>query len=83
MRRNKVKVKVYTTPACPFCEMAKNFLKDAGVEFEDIDVSKDPDAAEEMVRKSGKMLIPQIEIGDTIIVGFDEKAIKRELGIDV
>ncbi len=77
------KIRVYTTPACPFCKMAKNFLKDAGVEFEDIDVSKDPDAAEEMVRKSGKMLIPQIEIGDTIIVGFDEEAIKRELGIDV
>ncbi|CAD7770244.1 Glutaredoxin [Candidatus Methanoperedenaceae archaeon GB37] len=78
-----VSVKLYSAQSCPFCAMARNFFKGAGVEFEDIDVSKDPDAAEEMVRKSGKMLIPQIEIGDTIIVGFDEEAIKRELGINV
>ncbi len=78
-----VDIKLYSTPSCPFCAMARNFFKGADVEFEDVDVSKDQDAAMEMVKKSGKMLLPQIEIGDTIIVGFDEKAIKQELGIDV
>ncbi|MHC1567891.1 MAG: glutaredoxin family protein [Candidatus Syntropharchaeales archaeon] len=78
-----VKVRLYSTPSCPFCAMTKNLLRELGVEFEDVDVSKNHERVEEMVRKSGKMLVPQIEIGDMIIVGFDEKAIKKEFGIDV
>ena len=74
------KVKVYSTPTCPYCKMVKDFLTESGVEFEDVDVSSNREAAHEMVEKSGQMGVPQIEINGKIIVGFDREAIERELG---
>ena len=58
---------------------AKDFLKEKGVDFEDIDVSKDREAAKAMIQKSGQMGVPQIEINGKIIVGFDKPAIEAEL----
>jgi glutaredoxin len=59
--------------------MAKDFLAKKKVKFEDIDVSKDARKASEMVQKSGQMGVPVIEIGDTIIVGYDVEAIEAAL----
>jgi glutaredoxin-like YruB-family protein len=73
------KVKVYSTPTCPFCHMAKEFLKSKGIEFEDIDVSKDEAAAREMIEKSGQMGVPVIEIDGKIVVGFDKEKIEKLL----
>ena len=73
------KIKVYSTPTCTYCRMVKSFLKEKGVDFEDIDVSVDSRAAEEMIQKSGQMGVPQIEINEKIIVGFDREAIEKEL----
>ena len=75
------KVKVYSTPTCPYCYMVKDFLKENGVQFEDINVAQDHDAAHEMIEKSGQMGVPVIDIGGKIIVGFDREAIKKALGI--
>lgn len=75
------KVKVYSTPTCPYCHMAKNYLKERGIEFEDIDVSVDQRAAQEMIRKSGQMGVPVIEIDEQIIVGFDKPKINQALGL--
>jgi len=72
-------VKIYTTPTCPYCHMAKEFLKEKGVEFDEIDVSADQEAAKEMVAKSGQMGVPQIEINGKIIVGFNREALEAEL----
>ncbi len=73
------KIKIYTTPTCPYCRMTKEFFKGKGVEFEDIDVSFNREAAIELFNKSGQMAVPQIEINGKIIVGFDKEAIEREL----
>ncbi|HII71387.1 TPA: NrdH-redoxin [Candidatus Woesearchaeota archaeon] len=73
------KIKVYSTQTCPFCFKLKDFLKEKGVEYEDIDVSADDAAAQEMIKKSGQMGVPQIEINGRIIVGFDKEAIEAEL----
>ncbi len=75
----KTKVKVYSTPTCPYCHAAKEFLKENKVPFEDIDVSKDSKAAEDMIEKSGQMGVPVIEIGTEIIVGFDKARMKKAL----
>ncbi len=72
-------VKVYSTPACPYCHMAKDFLKENKVEFEDIDVAKDQEAGKEMVQKSGQMGVPVIDVNGTIIVGFDKEKIMEAL----
>jgi len=75
------KVKVYSTPMCPYCIRAKQFLKENAVSFEDIDVSSDQAAAEEMIKRSGQMGVPVIDIDGELIVGFDKDKIKKALGL--
>ncbi len=73
------RIKVYSTPTCPWCIRLKDFLKEKNVEFDDIDVSADQESAQAMVQKSGQMGVPQIEINGKMIVGFDREAIEAEL----
>lgn len=75
------KIRIYSTPTCPYCIRAKQFLNENNIVFEDIDVSSDHAAAEEMVRKSGLMGVPVLDIEGEIIVGFDKERIKQVLGI--
>lgn len=76
-----VKVKVYSTPTCPYCTKVKEFLKEHKIKFEEINVAENKEEAEKMVEKSGQMSVPVIEVGNTIIVGFDRDALKKALGI--
>lgn len=75
------KVKVYSTPTCPWCIRTKQFLKDNNIIFEDADVSSDQVAGEEMVQKSGQMGVPVLDIDGEIIIGLDKEKIKQALGI--
>ncbi|WP_287154911.1 glutaredoxin family protein [Candidatus Solincola tengchongensis] len=72
-------VKLYSTPTCPYCRMAKDFLEKEGVEFTVVDVSEDEEAAREMVEKSGQMGVPVMEVENTIVVGFDRGAYRKAL----
>ncbi len=74
-------VTVYSTPTCPFCIRAKQFLTDNNIIFKNIDVSSDRQAGEEMVQKSGQMGVPVLDIDGEIIVGFDKERIKGALGL--
>ena len=74
-------VKIYSTPTCIYCQTLKNFLKDKGFEFEDIDVSRNEIALKEMVDKSGQMGVPVIDIDGQIVVGFDKEKISKLLNI--
>ena len=75
------KVTVYSTPTCPWCHKAKDFLKENNVPFQDVNVASNQKAAEEMIEKSGQMGVPVIDIDGTVIVGFDKNAIKKALKI--
>jgi len=59
--------------------MAKDFFKENKIEFQDINVAVDRNAAQEMVKISGQMGVPVIIINDKVLVGFDKEAIKKEL----
>jgi glutaredoxin-like YruB-family protein len=74
------KIKVYSTPTCPWCHRVKDFLKEKKIEFEDIDVSEDQEAAKEMFEKSDQMGVPVLDIDGEIIIGFDIDAINKALG---
>lgn len=65
-------VKLYTTPACPYCYTLKEFFKGHNVEFEEIDVSQDEKVREEMIKKSGQMGAPVMDIDGEIVIGFDK-----------
>ncbi len=68
-------VKVYSTPTCPWCTIAKKYLTSKNVIFEDLDVSRNSEAAMEMIQKSGQRGVPVIDINGKIIVGFDQTTI--------
>ncbi|MDO8425255.1 MAG: glutaredoxin family protein [bacterium] len=75
------KVTVYSTPTCPYCTMAKEYFKEHGVQYEEVNVAADPARADEMVQKSGQMGVPVIDIDGTIVIGFDKTRINTALGI--
>lgn len=75
------KVKVYSTPTCVYCITLKEFLREKGIEFEEVDVSLNEEAAREMIMKTGQMGVPVVEIGEEVIVGFDRDKITQALGL--
>ena len=81
-----MKIKIYSTPACVYCHLLKDYLKNKNIEFEAIDVSQDQVAGEEMVQKSGQMGVPVSIITaddgkEEVVVGFDKGRINELLGI--
>lgn len=68
-------ITVYSTTWCGFCKQAMKYFDSIGVKYKDINVEQNQSAAEEMVKKSGQMGVPVIEIGDDIIIGFDKPKI--------
>ena len=74
-------VKLYTTPTCPYCYTLKEFFKERNIEFEDIDISKDEKVKDEIIKRSGAIGAPIIEINGEIIVGFDKEKISQLLRI--
>jgi len=77
----KMSVTVYSTTTCPWCVKAKDYLKSKGIEFNDINVSLDPRAAQEMIEKSGQRGVPVLDINGNIVVGFDKPQIDKLLGL--
>lgn len=74
------KVRIFSTPRCPFCKMAKEFLSKKGVEFTDYDVTKDREALEEMREISGGAIrVPVISVCNEVIVGFDRGRLEQAL----
>jgi glutaredoxin len=61
--------------------MAKKYFREKGIKFKDVDVSRDPAAARDMMRRSGQQGVPVIDIGGKIVVGFDRAKINKYLGI--
>lgn len=74
-------VSVYSTPTCPYCKLAKQYLDRNGIAYQDHDVATDRKAAEEMIEKSGQMGVPVIIAGDDIVIGFDQDALNKALGL--
>jgi glutaredoxin 3 len=75
-----MKIKVYSTPTCPYCKLVKEFLEEKNMDFQDIDVASNPTAANEMVKLSGQMGVPVVDVDGQVIVGWNKDAIEEALG---
>ncbi len=73
------KVALFSTPTCSWCRRAKKYFKENRVPFKEIDIERDPKAAQDLVKKTGQTGVPVIKIGSRWIVGFDQARIEREL----
>jgi|SRR5947207_6185351 len=77
------RVKIYTTPICPYCIRAKRLLEKKGVQYEEIDVSGDDQARIDLARRTGMRTVPQIFVGDHHVGGSDELyALEQEGKLD-
>ena len=66
-------VKMYTTLVCPYCQRAKQLLKQRGVEhIEEVRIDQDPSQRETMMKITGRRTVPQIFIGETHVGGCDD-----------
>jgi glutaredoxin 3 len=72
-------VTIYTTPTCGYCTKAKQYFRENKVPFTEHNVARDLRRADEMVRKSGQMGVPVIDVHGKIIVGFNQPEIERAL----
>jgi glutaredoxin 3 len=73
------KVLIFSTPTCPYCKRAKEYLSLKGIPYTEYNVAADRNAAQEMVKKSGQLGVPVITIDDKVIVGFNRTQISRLL----
>jgi len=78
-----LRVVVYTGPGCPACGLVKAYLRRHGLAFQEVNVAQDQRAAGKLLRRSGQMAIPQIDINGRLVVGFDQAQLSRLLGIQV
>jgi len=72
-------ITLYSTPSCGYCTKAKSYFQEIRVPFTEHNVAQDQRRAEEMVRKSGQMGVPVIDINGKIIVGFNQSEVERAL----
>ena len=72
-------VTIYSTPVCHFCQAAKEFFKENNVEYTEHDVASDAEKRTEMVELTGQMGVPVIQIGEDVVIGFDEEKVKELL----
>lgn len=75
------KVTLYTTPTCVYCKTAKEFFSENNIEYDEKDVSKNESDLQEMVKKSGGMAVPVIDIDGEILVGFNKDQVAELLGV--
>ncbi len=74
--------KIYSTPTCVYCKTLKGYFKKNAIEFEDIDISKDEKQLQKMIKDSGQMGVPVVDINGEIIIGFDKQKIDELLKIN-
>ncbi len=74
-------VTVYTTPTCPHCRTAKRYLKERGIPFHEVDVTRSEANLQALKRKSGQTGVPVIDVNGAIVVGFNRPKLDRALGI--
>ncbi|TNY28691.1 glutaredoxin 3 [Thermomonas haemolytica] len=65
-------ITIYSTEVCPYCVMAKNFLKSKGLGWSEVRVDTDLAAREKMVALTRRTSVPQIFIGDVHVGGYDD-----------
>jgi glutaredoxin 3 len=66
------RITVYSTDPCAFCQRVKALLKSRQLDFEEINLARDPAGRVELARRTGMMTFPQVLIGDHLIGGYTD-----------
>jgi glutaredoxin 3 len=71
---------VYTTEPCSFCKRVKGLLQARGLEYSEVNLSKDPPGRVELASRTGMMSFPQVVVGEELLGGFAETLSALESG---
>ncbi|HDH03926.1 MAG TPA: NrdH-redoxin [Candidatus Campbellbacteria bacterium] len=74
-------VAIYTTPGCIYCKMAKDWLRKNDIDYIEYDVSVNAEKREEVIKKTGQMAVPVIDVEGELVIGFDKPRLSQLLGI--
>ncbi len=75
------RITVYTTEPCGYCARVKGLLRSRGLEFTEVNLTRDPDGRAELVTRTGMMTFPQVLLDDQLVGGFNETRLAVESGI--
>jgi len=73
-------ITVYTADPCAFCARVKGLLRARGLEFAEVNLTKDPDGRLELASRTGMMTFPQVLVGEHLLGGFSETQAAVESG---
>lgn len=74
-------IKVYTTTACSYCVRVKRLLDSKGIQYEEIDLARDPEGRVELAKLTGMMTFPQVILDGRLIGGFNETQAAAQSGL--
>lgn len=77
--KKEKKIIVYSTPVCPYCTSVKDYLKEKKINFTEIDVATNQEAAKKIVEETKQMGVPVINIDGEYVTGFDQAKIDQLL----
>ena len=66
------RIRIYTTTYCPYCRLAKEFLRSKGLSFEEVDVTDDEPMRDKLIRLTGQETVPQIFADDVSVGGYED-----------
>ena len=75
------KVEIFSTTSCHFCHMAKEWLTEKGIPYEDYNVGENPERRKEMVEITGQLGVPVIRVGEDVMVGFNQEQLAKILEV--
>lgn len=79
----EAKVDIYSTNSCHFCHMAKEWLTEKNIPYNDFNVGMDQAKRKEMVEITGQLGVPVIKIGNDVMIGFNPEKMAQLLGVAI
>ncbi len=77
-----MEIKIYTMPACSWCDKLKKWLESKKIAYHEIDLTESDKGRDKIIEISGQMSVPVIEIGNEVIVGFNEANIEAAIKVE-
>ena len=66
-------ITVFTTTTCAYCKMVKQYLTLKGKEFQEVDLSANPEKRQELFEKTGALTVPITQVGDQFVIGWNRQ----------
>jgi glutaredoxin 3 len=65
-------ITIYTTEPCSFCTRVKGLLRSHGLEYSEVNLSKDPEGRMQLAQRTGMLSFPQVVVDDQLLGGYNE-----------